>query len=272
MVFDKSKETKAERKARKAAFRAAKLQQTVDKRVGRMTQAGHHVNVLCVRFGNKYGADYVVKLRNMVERHLTLPYTFHCLTDDPRPLQGVNSIVQKNKGYAKGWWHKVQMFDPHLPISGKILYLDLDVIVCNSLDKFFTVYPNDFLGIRDFNRKFHTNFQYLNSSVMHFSAGTQTHIYNMFQANPSNAMRMQGDQDWIWSTSKSKIKFWPDNWVQSYKWEIRSRNELGLVNGHRQFKTVRDDIVIDPNCSIAVFHGDPNPAAVQDKFVATHWK
>ena len=31
-------------------------------------------------------------------------------TDDPKPLQGVNNIVVPNKGYARGWWHKVHMF------------------------------------------------------------------------------------------------------------------------------------------------------------------
>jgi hypothetical protein len=39
------------------------------------------VTVLCVKFGNKYGDDYVERLRNMVSRHMTIPYEFVCLTD-----------------------------------------------------------------------------------------------------------------------------------------------------------------------------------------------
>ena len=97
MAFDKSKETKEQRKARKAQYRA--------EQEGRQHVASGNapeINVLCVRFGNKYGQEYVVKLRNMVERHLNVPYKFWCLTDDPAPLQGVHSIVRPNRGYAKG--------------------------------------------------------------------------------------------------------------------------------------------------------------------------
>jgi hypothetical protein len=58
----------------------------------------------------------------------------------------------------------------------------------------------------------------------------------------------------------------------SYKWEIRSRDELSVINGKRQFKTVRNDIRPPLDCSIAVFHGEPNPQDVQDKFVVDNWQ
>jgi len=131
---------------------------------------------------------------------------------------------------------------------------------------------NSFVGILDFNRKFHASWKYLNSSVMAWNHGTQTHIYSQFTANPNEAMRLQGDQDWIWKVAKDRIKWWPKDWIQSYKWEIRSRDELVVRNSKRQFKTVRDDVVIPKNCSIAVFHGDPNPLDVQDKFVIDNWR
>lgn len=262
-------QSKEERKRAKALRRFEKEKELVQKHNRNYTR---EINVLCVRFGNKYGQDYVVRLRNMISRHFTLPYTFNCLTDDPKPLEGVRSIVKENQGYPKGWWHKVHMFDPSLPMSGRILYLDLDVIVHANIDKFITTYGDDFIGIRDFNRKFHPQFKYLNSSVMSWTHGTNSHIYNQFKQDPNAAMRMPGDQDWIWKTSKQIMKFWPDSWVQSYKWEIRSRNELGVINGHRLFRSVKDDVYIDPNCSIAVFHGEPNPAQVEDKFVKDHWR
>jgi hypothetical protein len=83
---------------------------------------------------------------------------------------------------------------------------------------------------------------------------------------------MPGDQDWIWKLCRDKIKFWPREWIQSYKWEIRSREELSLLNGKRQFTNVRNDVFIDPACAVAVFHGDPNPCAVRDKFVLDNWR
>ena len=36
-------------------------------------------NVLCIKWGSKYSADYVNNLYSMVERHLSLSHRFVCL-------------------------------------------------------------------------------------------------------------------------------------------------------------------------------------------------
>ena len=265
--------SKQERKANKAKRKLEKQLIADRKKYGNIDiNEDAKVNILCVRFGTKYSIEYVQRLRNMVERHLTVPYNFYCLTDDHTPIQGVTLINQPNQGYAKGWWHKVQMFNPVLPIRGRILYMDLDVVICRNIDKLATTFTTDFLGIRDFNRKFHSNWKYLNSSVMSWNHGTQSHIYRQFMEAPKIAMKLHGDQDWIWKTSKNIIKFWPEKWIQSYKWEIRSREELHMIHNQRLFKTVNNDVNPDKECCIAVFHGEPNPAQVQDKFVVDNWK
>ena len=269
--MSKDTETKEQRKQRKALLKTEEANRIVQEKILENPNSPI-VTVLCVRFGNKYGRDYVERLRNMVSRHLTVPYEFVCLTDDQHPIDGVRSIVQPNGNYQKGWWHKVHMFDPTLPIKGRILYLDLDVVIHNSINKLATFHTNDFMGIHDFNRKFYANWHNLNSSVLAWNHGSQNHLWNQFKTNPKDAMRLAGDQDWIWKLSKDRIKFWPKEWIQSYKWEIRSREELAVINGKRQFKDVRNDIVVHPDCCVAVFHGDPNPCAVHDKFVVDNWK
>jgi hypothetical protein len=230
------------------------------------------LTVLCVRFGNGYDRDYVVRLRNMVSRNLTLPYEFVCLTDDHHPIDGVRSIVQKNKSYSKQWWHKVHMFDHALPVRGRILYLDLDVVIVSNIDKLVANVKNEFFGIRDFNRKFYPSWKQLNSSAMSWIHGTQAEIYNQFVKNPQLAMKLHGDQDWIWKIAKDRIRFWNDRWIQSYKWEIRSREDLVSRDGRRGFKTIKESVTVDNDCCIAVFHGHPNPADVQDKIVVDNWR
>lgn len=230
------------------------------------------ITILCVRFGNKYGREYVERLRNMIRRNITIPYELVCLTDDQHPIQDVRTIYQTNANYQRGWWHKVHMFDPNLSISGQILYFDLDVVICANIDKLGIPRQDKFMGILDFNRKFYSSWKYLNSSVMSWTHGTQNHIFQQFKQKPGEAQRLQGDQDWIWKLSQNKITFWPKEWIQSYKWEIRSREELQLSNGKRQFKTIQNHLEIHPECCVAVFHGDPNPCVVQDKFVIDHWR
>jgi len=258
---DERKRLKALRRAEKDAAIAAEHRDPNSK-----------VTVMCVRFGNRYGMDYVERLRNMVARHMTVPYEFVCLTDSNHTITGVRNIVQPNAGYAKGWWHKVHMFDPALPVSGRILYFDLDVVIHENIDKLVRVWENDFLGIRDFNRHFYSSWINLNSSVMAWNHGSQSHIWRDFKKNPAEAMKLPGDQDWIWKTSKDRIKFWPKEWIMSYKWEIRSREELTVQNGKRKFKNSVIDVTIHPDCCVTVFHGDPKPQDVTDKFVVDNWR
>lgn len=265
MESPKDSLTKAERKKLKAENRLKKELENL------ASLPESQTTVLCVKFGTKYGTEYVERLRNMVSRHLTVPYEIVCLTDDNRPIEGVRSIVQRNGGYQRGWWHKVHMFDSNLPLQGRILYFDLDVVIHRNIDKLALMFRNDFMGIQDFNRRFHPNWQYLNSSVLAWNHGNHGYIYNEFKSNPGQAQRMPGDQDWIWKLGKKEIKFWPRDWIQSYKWEIRKREELFVMNGKRQFREIKDDVYIHPECSIAVFHGDPNPHDVKDNFVVNNW-
>jgi hypothetical protein len=230
------------------------------------------VSVVCVRFGQKYQKDYVVKLRNMVQRHLTVPYEFFCLTDDPSPTDSVVNILMPDKGYSRPWWHKIHLFDPSLGMQGRIIYFDLDVIIHDNINKLISAAGDDFYGIRDFNRKFNSSWRYLNSSVMSWQSGKESHIWSKFINNNSVTARFAGDQDWIWHLNHKNIKFWPDSWIQSYKWEIRSRNDLESYKGRRRFKDIKNELAVDPECSVAVFHGDPKPDDIEDKFVLDNWQ
>ena len=205
----------------------------------------------------------------MVSRHITVPYEFVCLTDDPEPIEGVRSIVKPNAGYSKGWWHKVHMFDPNLDVKGRLLYFDLDVVICGNIEKLAD--GHDFIGIRDFNRHFHQTWAVLNSSVMSWTHGTQNQVWESFIANPQMAMTMPGDQDWIYSITKSYIKYYPLEWVMSYKWEIRNREDVVFNNGQRVFKDIKNP-PIPKDCAVLVFHGDPKPEDVKDPFIVDNWR
>ena len=38
--------------------------------------------IICLKWGNKYGPEYVNKMYNMVKRNCTLDYEFICFTED----------------------------------------------------------------------------------------------------------------------------------------------------------------------------------------------
>ena len=48
-------------------------------------------NVVCIKWGNKFGADYVNSLYRMVEKNLTIPHRFVCFTDN---AEGIDPGVE----------------------------------------------------------------------------------------------------------------------------------------------------------------------------------
>ena len=89
------------------------------------------MNFVCVYYGNKYRPEYVQKLYNMVNRHLTIDHKFICFTDNT----SLHRIVKGDIEYRKfplddeqGWWNKLQLFHPDTYLPGITLYMDLDVV------------------------------------------------------------------------------------------------------------------------------------------------
>jgi hypothetical protein len=91
------------------------------------------LTVACVRTGTRYGAEYVYRLRDGVARHLKRPHRFVCLTDRPEDLPNVETIDVSGDGLA-GWWAKMILFQLAGGCADRILYFDLDTVICGPLD------------------------------------------------------------------------------------------------------------------------------------------
>ena len=75
----------------------------------------------------------------MCKRHTTVPYEFHCVTDDVTGLNPDIHVIKfpKDVSWIKTWWSKLWMFSDALPIKGNVLYFDLDVIIHRNIDALF---------------------------------------------------------------------------------------------------------------------------------------
>ena len=233
--------------------------------------------IICLKHGNKYGADYVNTLESMVRRNCTMSFEFVCFTDDPT---GINSTVRtmplSNAYGVAGWWHKPLLFNPDNPVGIRgdtILYMDLDVIVFKNIDKLLTYEQGKFCVIRDFNRSANPQWQKFNSSVVRWQIGQHPQIYNDFiRTAASQVRRFHGDQDWLYAQVRKDFEFWPDEWIMSYKWEMRKRPPMiRRPDGIRDFVSPGVPTV-KPETSIAVFHGDPNPKHCADPWCKENWK
>lgn len=168
-----------------------------------------------VRANVPYGVEYVANLRAMVERHLSRPFRFVCLTDRPEQLPvDVEGLRIAHDPTVPGWWAKMELFAPDR-LTGRVLYLDLDSLVCADLDPIVDV-PAPFALLPDGGtfkpRTHHRVVKRFNSSVMVWDAGVNGGLYDTFaEARDVYTREFWGDQDFIGQTRPEAATF-PAQW------------------------------------------------------------
>jgi len=229
-------------------------------------------HILSVKWGNKYPVNYVNVLHSMAKRHTTVPFQFHCLTDDPSGINNdINIVKLPNDPWIKSWWSKLWMFSPDMPIKGNLLYFDLDVVIFDNIDQLFDS-DDKFNIIRDFNRCRIKDWSLSNSSVMRWKSGTMDYLWMDFKERSAQIMQQNhGDQDWISKRAKHEITWWPDEWIRSYKWEMIGLKDTKLLTKDGK-KFFREPCKVKPGNKVAVFHGSPNPMECADEWVIKNWQ
>jgi hypothetical protein len=215
------------------------------------------VTIVCLKWGDKYGPEYVDRLYAGVRRHTTLPFRFICFTDDPTGITAPIQIRQlKEQPNLWGWWYKVTLFDPSLGLSGRLIFMDLDTVIIGNIDQILA-YRGSFAILDDFINQ-GVGF---GSAIMAWEGGTLGHIWHHF-APQAEAMigqiagvHGQGDQLWI-QMAQPKA----DLWQQLYPSQIVS------YKNHCRTGPPADSRII-------CFWGEPRPhqAAAKLPWVAAAW-
>jgi len=228
--------------------------------------------IICVHVGEKYSNQYVEKLYRAVRRQMCDPCLFTVLTDNKQyDISDPNfrSIIVNPLpvGPEKMWWYKMEAFRPDVVVAGENLLCDIDIVICNSLDKFWNYHPEEFVIIQDFNRLWYPNYNRNNSSVVKFDQITAAKIWNLWSSDSIGFVRKyRGDQDWF-DGELTDMRRWPTKWILSWKWEVFNG---GLVESGRN-KYHSNETILDHECSILSFHGKPDPADVDHEIVHRHW-
>lgn len=230
-------------------------------------------NVICLKVGNRYSSDYVNKLYNSCLRHLRIDYNFYCFTENTKGLDPsilIKDLPVEEYPFIEKWWWKSYLHKEGLfPEEDINLFIDLDMVIVNSLEKFFE-YEKDHPYISCcaplLRNKVLANYLFR-------WQGNYDKVWDLICRNLSLMKDYRSDQEYIADLLFGEISFYPREWVQSYKWEIRNSSELVLSDKNLYvFETVRDDIEIPSETSVLAFHGTPFPHMVQDSIVFDNWK
>ena len=210
------------------------------------------VNVICMKWGVKYDAANVNRMRAMVRRHLSLPHRFVLFTDDGTGVGNDIEVIPLPKvnvpAGPERCWRKLGVFSPQdTTLRGPTLFLDLDLVILDSIDCFFA-HPGEFIIIRDWLRDGKGR-SVGNSSVFRFDAEKHLAMLEAFNADPAGiAAQHRCDQDWM-THFVGEPTYWPEAWCCSFK--------------RHCLQPFPKNLFVPPQCppeaKVLVFHGDPKP-------------
>lgn len=212
------------------------------------------VNVICMKWGDKFPPEYVNRLYGMVNRNLSLPFRFICFTEnksgirDEVEIQSLPELDLPPSSPERGW-RKLTVFKTGFGnLAGKTLFLDLDIIIVGSLKELFT-HPNEFLIAHD---KKNPEKIEGNSSVFRFEIGQFPQILDYFEKN-SELVKSEVRHEQAYLSREmynlGKLKYWPDEWVPSFKYRCCPS----------WAKSWFEAPSIPEGAKIILFHGLPNP-------------
>jgi len=205
------------------------------------------LTVYSVLWGDKYSPGYVYNLKEMVEKHLTIPHEFICITD--HTLTGITTMRPPKKW--PGWWSKINLFSPEIA-GGPSLYFDLDIMILHNIDYLagYTCHP--FAAPPNWAQSGHGGIQ---SSVM---------AWNGEYHEPYECLR----KDWPGEPTADGYRilnhkrFWGD---QEYLWHLLGDDWIRIENGIGSYKYhIQPTQGIPDWMKVCVFHGQPKPHEIND--------
>jgi hypothetical protein len=230
------------------------------------------LTVACVKWGDKFDVSYVNKLYRAVEKNLTLPHRFVCLTDDPSWLDaGIAPYLFKHE--LEYCWNKLNVFD--FTLKGTVLYFDLDVLITGNLDGLVKYKPEfNFVGIHDWLRDYT-----FNSSVFRFNASfPYTYVVTRFLRDVEEGRLVKKKEFDHYLNAHEKVVYWEDNkrYAGDQEWitdAVYPNGELHKYSWPESWcLSYRKHGRVENNTKVLVFHGEPKPHDIpNDPLVRHYW-
>ncbi len=216
--------------------------------------------IITLKWGDRYGPEYVNRLASAVRRHTKTPVSIVCFTDDAKgidpsvEIHPIPEIDLPPEEMITGW-RKLCLFRPDLPIEGMALFLDLDIVITGPLDDFFSYGTADEIPIIHnwipaHKTWFRPDPMIGNSSVFRFHLNHCTFVWEQFHREKDWALAtFRPPQSYLTHCIRPRLKFWPAAWVRSFKRHCLPIFPLNLVLAPH----------LPKDAQIIAFHGKPDP-------------
>ena len=217
------------------------------------------VNIVCFWWGDwpdpDWGPEYVRRMRRMLQRHTTIPYSFTLFTDRPKLFSGFDARKLEPASW-KGCLPKIEAFNPANGFKGRVFVFDLDTVITSNIDDILQ-FDADFV-VRAWYGGLLKGVWQPDGDSLSFQAGQFVErIWQPLQDGPEEAESFTGGRERWWYRSilgRKEIAMWqwhfPDRFI-SYRHHCR--------NG------------LPEKASVVSFHGRPRIHEVDKSWVKEHW-
>lgn len=221
----------------------------------------------CVKWGTRYGPDYVNILYRAARENMTGPFRFVCITDEGEGLDpGIDLVPFPKFRVPRETWRrscfpKIALLAPGIVADDDIvLQIDLDVMIVGRLDDFFELWQRRpaFYSLREWNPALVRTLlpeglrpdRGTQGSIYLYRAGDQRGMFEHFEANTETVFATwKSDRHYFPKIAKDPA-YLPEDWCPSFKNHCLWYWPINTVMGPPR---------LPPRARILVFHGDPRP-------------
>jgi len=214
------------------------------------------VNVICIKWGSYYSADYVNNLYRAVVRNFKRhEVRFFCFTEHPEGIdpQVVIKPLPELKGAKFAYLKEAGLCDDHLGgLEGqRVIYFDLDSVICGELDRLLDFMTGDQPYItRDYGRN---SDSVGGSNIYSWVVGSLGYIKNYYEENSGQVVNQFGTASQEYLSAKiiekhGSLSFYPNEWHISFKKHCLRKWPMNFLKEARR---------PGEGVFLVNFHGDP---------------
>jgi hypothetical protein len=225
------------------------------------------LTVVCWRWGGKYRAEHVRRLKASVARHLRIPHEFVCLTDTPDDLDGIHCLPLPYSGGYKNCRRLWIFSEDAAKLGDRLLQIDLDMVIVDDITDLvnrtepFVVWKSDSVGAIGYA---------LNPSFLMVDAGARADIWRNYRMDEKAAVE-HAKRDCVGSDQAVMTDVLRDEDVPVWT----------AADGILAYRVVcgpkgGNGLMLPEGARVMSFHGprDPSMRAFQDAspWIAEHWR
>ena len=222
------------------------------------------LSIVCIKWGTKYGSDYVNKLYKGFKRNLNKKFNFFCITDNTDNLDSEIRTMELECEF-KGWMKKSVLFNKKCKIiiyfkdtdhlSRRIMFIDLDMIVVGNLDYLFD-YNGDFCLMKTDDIQCESSKNGYNSSIILWKNGFGKEIYSTLLKYhdyiTKQIVRFDHYLEFLIKNSDFTGDCFPSK-ILDYNFYCKGKTQLPT------------------ECTIVAFPRSPKPHECTEEFLMKHW-